>query len=156
MRFLRAPTVSIASIIAGPANRFPIASGRQFGPEDAGCPWRQLGYNESPTLSALQRRREAVGYMLAVTEWRNGHLDAALNRLRPIVAASPKNTEAQMAFADLAVLAGAPDAAEYVDRAIAAGFGGAIGFYSPDTPHLHHVPATAGVAAPDAARRRVS
>ena len=72
--------------------------------------------------------------MLAVTEWRNGHSDAALNRLRPIAAASPKNTEAQMAFADLAVLAGAPDAAEYVDRAIAAGFGGATGFYSPYTP----------------------
>jgi predicted Zn-dependent protease len=69
--------------------------------------------------------------MLAVTEWRNGHSDAALNRLREMAAAAPKNTEAQMAFVDLVVLAGAPDAAEHLDRAIAAGFGSAIGFIPP-------------------------
>jgi hypothetical protein len=45
-----------------------------------------------------------------------------------------KNTEAQLAFADLAVIAGAPEAAEHLDRAIGAGFGDAIGFYSPYTP----------------------
>ena len=98
---------------------------------DTGARWAEAGARRFQLSSGDAKRLQ---YMLAVTEWRNGHADAALNRLRPIVAASPKNTEAQMAFADLAVLAGAPDAAEYVDRAIASGFGGAIGFYSPYTP----------------------
>jgi predicted Zn-dependent protease len=75
-------------------------------------------------------------FVLAVTEWRNGKSDAALNRMRPVVAGAPKNTEAQMAFVDLVVLAGAPDAAEHVDRAIAAGFGSAAGVYSPYTPRV--------------------
>jgi tetratricopeptide (TPR) repeat protein len=98
---------------------------------DSGARWAEAGARRFQLSSGDAKRLQ---YMLAVTEWRNGHSDAALDRLRPIAAASPKNTEAQMAFADLAVLAGAPDAAEFVDRAIAAGFGGAMGFYSPYTP----------------------
>jgi hypothetical protein len=74
--------------------------------------------------------------MLAVTEWRNGQSDAALNRMREVAAAVPNNTEAQEAFVELTVLAGAPDAAEHLDRFIGDGFGGAIGFYSPYTPRV--------------------
>ena len=98
---------------------------------DAGARWAEAAARRFQVPGGDVKRLQVV---LAVTEWRNGHADAALNRLRPIVAASPKNTEVQMGFLDLAVIAGARDAAEHVDRAIAAGFAGAHGIYSPYTP----------------------
>ena len=95
--------------------------------------WAEAGARrfQPPNATALR-----LQYMLAVTEWRNGHSDAALNRMRQVAAAAPKNTEAQTAFVELTVLAGAPDAAEHLDRVIGDGFGGAIGFYSPYTPRV--------------------
>jgi tetratricopeptide (TPR) repeat protein len=98
---------------------------------DAAARWAEAGARrfQLSTGDALR-----LQYVLAVTEWRSGRPDAALDRLRPIVKTRPKNTEAQLAFADLAVIAGAPEAAEHLDRTIGAGFGDAYGFYSPYSP----------------------
>ena len=121
--FMHAPNV--------PTSFYQVSLPLTWLDNDAAARWAQAGARRFQLSSGDALRLQ---YVLAVTEWRNGHPDAALNRLRPIVKARAKNTEAQLAFADLAVIAGAPEAAEHADRMIGAGFGGAYGFYTPYTP----------------------
>lgn len=58
---------------------------------DATARWAEAGARrfQLSTGDALR-----LQYVLAVTEWRSGRPDAALDRLRPIVKTRPKNTAA--------------------------------------------------------------
>jgi serine/threonine-protein kinase len=72
--------------------------------------------------------------VLAVIEWRKGDAAAALERVRTTVQAYPQHAEANAVLMELAMLSGAADAAEQLDRAIAAGLGAGHAMYTPYTP----------------------
>ena len=71
---------------------------------------------------------------LAIVEWRKGDRQASLNRLRGTALAFPDSNEAQGVFTDMAVLVGAPEAADRLDREIRNGNGAGHSMYSPYTP----------------------
>jgi len=85
-------------------------------------------------FSLAQMAGVRLQLVLAVIEWRKGESKAALDRLRATVAAYPQNTEAQMTFTEMAVIGGAPEAAERLDRSIKNGFGAGHALYTPYTP----------------------
>ena len=59
--------------------------------------------------------------MQAIIEMRRGRTDAALARLRATVAAEPNDTEGQQILTEFALLGGAADAAEHLDKALQGG-----------------------------------
>jgi hypothetical protein len=83
--------------------------------------WLQAGIARFPANDPTGVYRLEV--MVAFLDFYRGQTDAALERVRKLVAAQPKNPETRSALLEIAFMTGAADAGNLVDQAMKAGPG---------------------------------